>query len=431
MSGLVKKSFRILLGRGAVSGLSLLFTMFFAYELPKSIFALIALYDTAVSLSKVLTDLGLHFKVIRDATGLYYSDDRKKALSTVIQPCCLLRLIVSAAVALLFGGILLVFKDSLQESFPDLNIGYIILLATCHLFIENVQVILTPVYAVVQRFGTNSFLESLTLLLESVFAVALYLYFGINQYFLGILCGQLVTFGFRYYFVREFFSDWKGVRLNRTYVVSVLKEYFPFYLRKFFRVGINNAEHLIIVALLPLEQLANFKLAKKGSTFLKQYIAAFTDPLIIRFAKSGDVSHRRKYARTFLWFTIPVPILLALLSPWIMPVLGGEKYADSWMILGVLYFSYVFHSLAALQLSVISVFGKPTEFLMRDAIGGVMGLVATVVFILLLQENGIAWGQLVSAVVLYIAGYRIAKKYIYTASPSESKEKNSPVSRGE
>jgi O-antigen/teichoic acid export membrane protein len=417
MSDLVKKSFRILLGRGVVSALSLLFTMFFAYELPKSIFALIALYDTAVSLSKVFTDLGLHFKVIREATILYYSEERTKAIKTIIQPCSLMRLIVSAFVALVFGGLLFIFKDGLQESFPDLNIAYIIVIASCHLFLENIQVILTPVYAVVQRFGTNSFLESLTLLLESVFAVALYLYFGINQYFLGILCGQLITFGLRYYFVREIFSNWSKVRLSRSYMFSVLKEYFPFYLRKFFRVGINNGEHLIIVALLPLEQLANFKLAKKGSSFLKQYISAFTDPLIIRLAKSRDLAHRRKYAGTFLWFTIPVPIILALLSPWIMPLLGGKKYADSWFILGVLYFSYVFHSLAALQLSVISVFGKPTEFLLRDAIGGVIGLIATLVFVLLMQENGIAWGQLVSAAVLYIAGYRIAQKYIYAASP--------------
>jgi O-antigen/teichoic acid export membrane protein len=145
---------------------------------------------------------------------------------------------------------------------------------------------------------------------------------------------------------------------------------------------------------------------------LRRYIQAFSDPLIVKLSRTRDISVRQKYIHTYMAFTIPPPIILALLSPWIMPLMGGQKYADAWFILAIVFAAYIFSALSILQLTIISIFGKPTEFLMRDAIGGVAGLLATFLFILAFGEYGIAWGQLVSYAILFVVGYRIANRYV-------------------
>lgn len=417
MSSLAKKSFRILLGRGAVSVFSILFTVFFAYELPKSIFALIALYETAVSLSKVVTDLGLHYRIVREAPTLYYSGERERAINEIVAPSTLIRILSAFGVGALFFVVTIIFKNDLEVTFPEMSIWFIIIMATAHLIITNLESISSSVFAVEQKFGTDAFLESMAGFLESFLAVIFYLLFGINHYFTGILIGISLMVLLRIYVLRELLPYFKWKQIHFTKTRKILKEYFPFYLRKFVRIGFVQAEHLLIPAMLPLDQLANFKVAKKYSTFVKNYNQAFTDPLTIKLSKSKNIEHRQEFIRTFLWFTIPVPIILTLLSPWIMKIMGGPKYADSWFILAVFYFSYVFHALGGLQMIVISVFGKPTESLLRDTIGGLVGIISTFALILLFKENGIAWGQLISFFILYIVGKGIASKYIKQEAP--------------
>lgn len=414
MNSLLKKSFRILLGRGVISVVTLLFTMFFAYELPKSIFALIALYDTIVSLSKVVTDLGLHNSVIRYAPPLFYSDQRQTAIAEIIFPATVARFFSSVLVSVLFLVGVLWFEPSLQAEFPDLNITYIAWITAFHLLIENCHSISNSIFAVKQLFGTHSVLESSITFLEGLFALIFYLWLGINQYFLGLLVGQLIVLVIRFYYLRNILR-WKYfVFVTFERLRSMLVSNFPFYLKRFFRIGFVQGELLVIAAFLPFEQMANYRLAKKSSGFLKQYLSAFVDPLTIKLSKTRDLSIREQYVRTYLKFTIPPPILLACLSPWIMALVGGDKYAGSWPILAVLYISYVFGALSILQLNILTIFGKKTDALLRDSVGGTLGLGATILFVIVFQENGIAWGQLVSNLILAVLGYRLAQKYLKT-----------------
>lgn len=417
MSSLVQKSFRILFGRGIVAVFSLLFTVYFAYELPKSIFALIALYDTIVSLSKILTDLGLHYKIIREVPALFKTERRVESITQIIMPCTWLRVGASVLVAGLYPLIILLFFQPLTRAFPDLNMGYIAFLTTIHLFIENLQSVTTPIFFIKQRFGTHSTLEAATTLVEKIFALIFYLLWDINQYFLGILLGQTLILALRIFFIKDIFSGYAWFNYRWIEIKGMLKEYFPFYLRKFFRMGFVQSEHLLIAAMLPLDQLANFKLAKQASSFLKTYIAAFYDPLSIKLAQTRDLALRRSFKRTYFLFTLPLPILLTFLSPWIMQWVGGAKYADSWFILAIMYFSYIAACFSGYYFTVISIFGKPTEALFRDALAGLVGFATTFILILFFREYGVAWGQVVSYLVLSLSGYRIARRYSESAEP--------------
>lgn len=416
MSGLAKKSFRILLGRGSVAILSILFTIYFAYEFPKPIFAFIALYETAVSLSRVVVDLGLHIRIIREVPPLIQAGDAAGAYSKILLPDTIIRTISALIVSLIFYGVMKLLEPWLLIQVGPMDFGFIALVCCAHMFITDLETISSTIFAIRQRFGADAFLESSAGLLENIFALVCYLLWGTEHYFTGILIGITLMVGLRFYLIRDIFQFWQGQYFTWRTATAAMREYFPFYLRKFFRIGFVQGEHLLIPLLLPLNQLANFKLAKRCSVWLKNYTQAFSDPLMIKMSKSRDIKHRKDYTRTFLLFTIPPPIVLAVLSPWIMEWVGREKYADSWHILAVLYLSYVFYALSQLQLTVITVFGRPMEFLMRDAIGGIVGLVSTVLMILFFSEYGIAWGQFFSYAVLSIIGYRLSKRYLHDRS---------------
>lgn len=412
MSGLAAKSFRILLGRGSVAVFSILFTVYFAYEFPKPIFAFVALYETVVSLSRVLVDLGLHIHVIRDFPPLVKQGREREAYAQIAMPDTWVRVSAAVVVVAVFYGCARLLEPWLMQEVGPLDYGYIAIVCCLHLFLTDLETISTTLFAVRQRFGSDAFLESGAGLLENVFALVFYVAWGTEHYFTGILLGISCMVGVRIWMLRDVLGLCDASFLRWRVVWQNLRIYFPYYLRKFFRIGFVQGEQLLIPVLLPLNQLANFKLAKRCSIFLKNYIQAFSDPLLIKLSKSRDISHRIEFSKTFLLFTIPPPILLALGSPWIMEWVGREKYAESWHILAVLYLSYVLLAISQLQLTVITVFGRPMEFLMRDAVGGVVGLVTTVVMILLFQEYGIAWGQLVSYAVLCLIGYKLAGKYM-------------------
>lgn len=427
MSSLVKQSLRILLGRAGVSAISLLFTVYFAYELPKNLFALIALYSTAASFTQVMIDLGLSAKMIREAPSLLKAEsDVEEAARTVIMPSVLLRFFAAGAVCIIMVVFLQLMKGLLSAEFPTLNVEFIILLAPISMMFENGNATLSSIFQVRRRFGLDSFLTSGATLLEMIFATILYLNFGMDQYFTGVLIGQATIFIIRTILCRDMIRFFDIKKLTMSISIAILKEYWPYYLRRFFRFGLLQGEQLLVIIMLPLAQLADFNLAKKLSKYLKFYIEAFTNPLIMKLSKNRDIDLRRRHARSFLLLTIPLPVVLCILSPWIMEIAGGEKYASSWFILAVLYASYVFYAFSNLQISVITIFGKGTDVLFRDAVGSVVGLCATFVLILLFGQYGLAWGQLIAYATLYITGYKISEKYMNAAAAPNENKKDSP-----
>lgn len=410
MDSLVKKSFRILLGRASVSVLSILFTIFFAYELPKNIFALIVIYETAAALFMVFTDLGLSAKVTKEAPPLFRDKKHSEAINVVILPSSLLRIAACTVFCFLLAMTALFFIDELRNEFPTLNVHYILLMSCFGILFEGFSTVTEPVFAVNQKFGANSFLDAGANLLEQMCALLFYLPFGMNHYFTGVFIAQFLIFFIRIFIIRKTVRQFDFRFLSWRNSKKILVDYFPFYLRRFFRMGFLQGEQLLVAALLPLEQLANFNLAKKTSKYLKRYIDAFASPFIVKLSKMRDLSIRNEFMYTFLKFTIPPPLIFAILSPWIMPLIGGAKYAASWPILAIFYFSYAFYALSTMQLCVITIFGENKDSLYADVIAGAIGFISTLLLIISFGEAGLAWGQVISFLTLYLAGVIMSRK---------------------
>ncbi|MEQ9426253.1 MAG: hypothetical protein RJQ09_17645 [Cyclobacteriaceae bacterium] len=412
MNDLLLKAIRILMGRGVVAVFSLLFTVYFAYELPKVIFGLIALHTMSVSFSKVFTDLGLYYCVLRNAPPLLQDGQDKKAVDEFIAPGTLIRSSLAVVLTSVYVGSGYLYVDDLQANFQELDIAFILPFAGFHLLVQNLLYILSPLFLSLERFGTDSFFDSFGVFLEQVAAVICYLLFGINFYFVGILIGKGLNLLIIMLLLRKtlvLFSIKPSIFAKG---IALLREYIAFYVRQFFRLGMKQFDQLMIAVILPIEQLANYELARKGSNWLKHVIKAFGLPLTVKFSKSTDPAERRKYGRTYFLYTLPIPILLACLSPWIMELMGGEKYADSWYILCILYTSFALYTISNFQFSVIAMYAKNTESLWQDVIAGIVGVGSALILILIFREYGMAWGQLLTYLTLSIAGYRITKKYL-------------------
>lgn len=412
MNTLTKQSVRILLAKGSVGLFSLFFLIYFAYVLPKSLFALIALYETSISLSKVIVDLGLSAKIIKEVPSLFASSQSATAVERIIAPCTVARAIFALILSLLFLIIMNFFKANLYTMAPGSDIVTMIGVAALCLLLENLSDILTPIFSVKQYFGADALLEAASVLVGNIFSFLFYLSWGIDFYFHGILLALAMIFILRMYYIRDILFKFTKARVKLADIFSIFIDYFPFYLRKFFRIGFTQGEHLIVAWLLPINQLANFSLAKKTSNILKTYIEAFGNPMMIKLSSTGDLNIRRRYVRTFLLFTIPPPVLLMAISPWIMAWVGGEKYAPHWMILAVLSGSYVLFALKSLHTSVVAMLGKNWESFWATAIAGTGGLVSTFILILWIGEYGMAWGQVITFLLFYLVSRRLSKKYL-------------------
>jgi len=410
MASLVRQSFRILFGRFSISILGLLFTVYYARELSKEKFAGIVLYETAAAFFMVITDLGLSAMIIKDAPPLLRDKRDREAIDELIVPGTMLRIVSALFFIMLYAITASFFDQFIATEFTGLPAYSIILFASLGIFFEGLGTITEPIYSVKQRFGMNSFFGAAQALAEQIFAFICFINFGLAYYFVGVFAAQLLLFVLRLVYI------WDVVRFFnlRTWTwqksKAMLASYFPFYLRRFFRMGFLQGEQILVAALLPLSQLANFNVAKRTAKFMKPYIEAFMNPFMIKLSKTRDLELSRSYQKTFLLFTLPLPIVMCVLSPWIMQIFGG-KYSGNWTILAIFYFSWTFYALSSMQLSIVTIFGKNKESLYADGLAGIIGFIATFILIMLFGEAGLAWGQVVSFLTLYIAGLVMSRKY--------------------
>ncbi|MCK6543181.1 oligosaccharide flippase family protein [bacterium] len=411
MNKLLEQSLRILAGRMSVSFVSVLFTVYFAYVLDKATFALIALYTTLSTLAQVVIDLGLSYKVIREAPALMNAGKTDEAMRTIIFPSVFLRIAASLIVLIVIFLFFFFIRAHFTQTFPDLSAPYILTIAGFSIFFECLSTISIQLFQIRRQFGLNSILNGSAQTLENILATILYIYAGMNHYFTGVLLAQGAIALLRFWFVRQLLA-WYPHEVRMKTMRPMLKYYFPMYVRRFFRFGFLQGEQLLVALMLPLEQVANFNLAKRFSKYMKAYLEAFSDPLSVRLSRTRDISVRQQYQKTFYMFTIPVPLILAILSPWIMKYGGGEKYADYWPILSILFVSYSISALSIFQFTVVTILGQPQEALKRDVIGSITGLSATFALIWFYGEYGLAWGQVITYLTLYITGYHISQKYL-------------------
>lgn len=425
--GLTKPAMRVLLGRGSAAVLTLIFLAYIARQLPKTAVALIALHATFVMLAKVLSELGLRYCVLREATPLVLEGKIQQAVKNIIGPCTWFRLSIALAISLLHLMIGLYCVDLLENVFPNLNLVLIWPCLSAHLFMKSAQTIITPLFFVVERFGTDAFLDSFTALLEKVFALLAYHLLGVSFFFVGFALGPIIALGIAIWRLGDVLRYFSYQQYSISRGIQLTKQYWSHFMRQFFRQGMRQFDRILIIAMLPTEQLANFHVARTGASYLKHIIRAFADPITLRFSESPNPLLRKKLIRSYYLTTISLPLLTAFAGPGIMWLLGGDAYMDSWFVLVVLSISYVFYALSELQLAIITIFGKGDETPMRDVLAGIAGVLATFILIYNFQEYGMPWGQLIAFALYWLGGIRITREVMQSITKQEQAKPSNPV----
>ncbi|MEZ4820262.1 MAG: hypothetical protein R3A45_10345 [Bdellovibrionota bacterium] len=424
---LIKPAMRVLLGRGSASVLTLIFLAYIARKLPKTDVALIALHATFVMLAKVISELGLRYCILREATPLVLEGKIQQAVKNIIGPCTWFRLSIALAISLLHLMIGLNCLHLLENTFPNLNIVLIWPYLSVHIFMKSAQAIITPLFFVVERFGTEAFLDSFTGLLEKIFALLAYHLLGISFFFIGFALGPIIALGIAIWSLRDILCYFSYQQYSISRGIQLTKQYWSHFIRQFFRQGMRQFDRILIITMLPTEQLANFHVARTGSSYLKYLIRAFADPLLLRFSESPNPVLRKKLSRSYYLTTISLPLLTALAGPGIMWLLGGAAYMDSWFVLVILCISYIFYALSELQLAIITILGKGDESALLDVLAGTAGVLATFILIYNFQEYGMPWGQLIAFALLWLGGIRTTRELMQSITTQEQAKPSNPV----
>ncbi len=398
---------RSLAGRGSVAALSVLFSAYLARELGKETLGLVAVHAIAVTTSQVVFDLGLSSAVVREATPLLARYEHQRAAETIVGAATLARLLISALGALAYLGVALALSERLGSTFSDIEFSIVAPSAALHLFAVALQHILGPVFFARGQFAVQSTLDSTGALVEKLCAVPLYVLFGIDYFFLGLAAGRLVVASVAIFAQRSTLRHMKIERSTPQKMLALVKEYRAHYQRVLYRQGLRQADRMLIALLLPLESLATLHVARQASTYLRYVARAFTDPFSASLAAAPTL-HRHQ--RTTAAFVVGIPLVVAALSPWVIELVGGERYKDDWPILLVLCLSYAFYGLSELQLGIITMLGQKDERAGGDAIAGVLGLLATATLVACFGEIGAPFGQLAAFTFLYLGARRRARR---------------------
>ncbi len=416
---LLRSAFEMIAGRLSVSVLSLVFLAYFARVLPKPVLGIIGVHAALVMLIKILGDLGLHFQVIREATPLLDAGQDDEALNDVMAPATLIRVSAAVAMTATLAGLGYGFLDVLQQAAPGIDMRMVVPFACGHALLKTVQYILTPIFFAQGRFALDSILDSGAAAVEKLFAFAFLVTGGADYYFAGLMVGEVLILLLAAWFLRDVLCRFRPRHLSFTDACLRLRSYFPHYQRVFFRRGMRQIDRLVIAMMLPMAQMANYHIARQSAQQLKFVVRVFADPLTVRLAADPDLEHHQRDRRIYYAAVIVVPMLMALLSPWLIQVIGGSEYADAWVLMAVLSISYIFYGLSEYQLAVIAMLGGD-EPVWRDALAGMVGLAATVGMITWIGEAGAPSGQLVNFLLLYLSG-RLATQRLL------ARRGNSPV----
>ncbi|MFC1681207.1 lipopolysaccharide biosynthesis protein [Pseudomonadota bacterium] len=409
---LIHASLEIIAGRVFVAVISLLFIAYFARELPKPILGLIGVHAAVAALSKILLDLGMHFQVVREATPLIDDNRLTDAVDKVIRPAVTIRVIAATAFSVLLFALGYLFIDDLQAAIPGMDMYLALPFACAHILLKNYLYILTPVFFASQRYWQDSLIDSGSATCEKIFAFLFYIAFGIDYFFAGVLVGVAITLLLALWLLRDVAIHFRPRRLPVSEIMQWLRICFPNYQRVLYRSGFRQLDRVVIAAMLPLSQMANYHIARQGAQVLGQLARVLSGPVSVRLAADLDADTRDRDRRLYYTTFIVLPLLMAALSPWLVTLIGGEKYADAWVIMAVLNVAFIFNGLAQYQLSVIAVKGDSHTPIGWERFAGVVGLVTTIAMTWWIGQSGAPLGQLVNFMLLYFLGRSVVRQIL-------------------
>ena len=220
--------------------------------------------------------------------------------------------------------------------------------------------------------------------------------FGFPGFLVGIVISIAISvIGLGWTLRHYIFNDTRAAPFWSTFKYGL-----PFYTRSFFRFGYLNYDQLIVGAFLTPAALAGYDVARRFTKFIFLIIESFQHPITFRLTEMRYEPDKqqghffRRATRYVSFIVVPIAILIAALSPWLMELLGGAKYKYDWPMLALMSLAQAAYAFYALYAAVIFARLKPRSSLILDGTAGGINFIVAPLLIITLGKFGVAWGQI-------------------------------------
>jgi O-antigen/teichoic acid export membrane protein len=362
----------------------------------------------------LFAEMGFMAVAIQQApSDLVSGQDQSRAIGLVKSA-----LFYPMALVLLMGGLMFAFSVQVSELFlktPDYAWAIRILVPGSiglywYYAIHAVAQIKQDYYLIARW----NFLSGI---MRHLFSIPGYWLFGFPGFLVGVTLSCLLPAVGLSWPLRAFF-------LNRVPMAPFRPTFrygLPLYFRNILRFGYTYLDQVLVGIFLPPGSLATYNVAHRLRKHAHIAIESFQMPMALRMAalRQDPAETQDAFLDKSLRYTnmiiIPVIVLAAVASPWLMAAFGGEKYAADWPLLAIMLLGQAGYALFNVYSAAVFARLAPWATLAVDSLNGGINYLMIPAMMAGMQQYGVAIGQLIGflagiamggVLLQRLAGYR-------------------------
>jgi len=306
-----------------------------------------------------------------------------------------------------FGGV--IFKGYWQIFVLLPVIAFLMFIVSFHQT-ELVQDGLSKIYGIYNLL-LSAFTAILTVLFLSVFSL------DWEGRLWAILFGQMIIVFTMYKLTFDTLREFKAV-IDKI----LFKEFFYFGAPLFIGLGagwvLNQADNYIVLYFFTLEDVGLYAVAYSIGAIVNTINKAATNAIVPRLYKSLEKKEGHKIVRKLnIYFSVSIVVIsliIGLSSYWYMPLIFGDKYANTGDIVLFISLAFGFNGIYRTSGGVISFYKRNTLQMNLIYLSAVVNIVISIILIPHLGMLSPAIGTFVAYIVLaylsYVYGWKILKE---------------------
>ena len=406
----------LLTSRLAVAGIALLFLGVSTRLLTLEEMAVFALYSTLCGLLTPVCSLGLLTSCIKLLPGMMAKDDREEAAILLRRTA---RVYVTGAcvvTAALLLGAGLIGRLLLKRSDLAGDVRVACLAAFCFGLYEASQLLLQAL----QRFGRVGAYNVAAAFTQRILSLGLFFVFGLKGYLAGFAIGSLAGAGLGIAtiipFMRRRASSVVRGGVPGEAAKGTVSYSLPFYADGYLRYFYMQADQLLVALFLGPADLSLYFVAKRFIQYAQVLVSSLVDPLGGRAAEMRETDPsglERTFGislRYFVLLFVPLSVLLACASPFLLLLVGGERYTPAAPALAMLFLSVPFFAVFSHLWTFAYVLGRPADRLTINLVSSAAQAAAIIALMPFMHLAGLALARAVGfASAMVFARRRLAR----------------------
>jgi O-antigen/teichoic acid export membrane protein len=244
-------------------------------------------------------------------------------------------------------------------------------------------------------------------IMRHIFSIPGYWLFGFPGFIVGVTISCLIPAIGLSWPLRGFFLNRVPIaRFQPTFRYGI-----PLYFRNILRFGYTYLDQILVGIFLTPSALASYNVAHRLRKNVHIAIESFQMPMALRMValrqdpqETQDAFLNKSIRYTDLMI-VPVVVLAAAASPWLMSVFGGPKYAADWPLLAILILGQAGYALFNVYSAAVFARLAPWATLTVDGLNGGINYLLIPALMVGIQQYGVALGQLIG----FLAGIAMGR----------------------